>query len=88
MRVGFIFRNQGPSLKVHHGQCLTSMTKHDSGGSPPGAAFQSHVLCTKTYGVTNMHGEYMDIHDRIAYLMQVTVGRVVSKLVQLQIEVL
>ncbi len=22
-----------PQLKVHHGQCLTSMTKHDSGGS-------------------------------------------------------
>jgi hypothetical protein len=36
MRGGFIFRNRGPSLKVHHGQCLTSMTKHDSGGSPPG----------------------------------------------------
>jgi hypothetical protein len=27
-----------PSLKVHHSQCLTSMTKHDAGGSPPGAA--------------------------------------------------
>jgi hypothetical protein len=26
MRGGFIFRNRGPSLKVHHGQCLTSMT--------------------------------------------------------------
>jgi hypothetical protein len=38
MRGGFIFRNRGPSLKVHHGQCLTSMTEHDSGGSPPGAA--------------------------------------------------
>jgi hypothetical protein len=38
MRGGFIFHNRGPSLKVHHGQCLTSMTKHDSGGSPPGAA--------------------------------------------------
>ena len=22
MRGGFIFRNGGPSLKVHHGQCL------------------------------------------------------------------
>jgi hypothetical protein len=22
-----------PSLKVHHGQCLTSMAKHDNGGS-------------------------------------------------------
>jgi hypothetical protein len=27
MRGGFIFRSRGPSLKVHHGQCLTSMTK-------------------------------------------------------------
>ncbi len=26
IRGGFIFRNRGPSLKVHHGQCLTSMT--------------------------------------------------------------
>ncbi len=25
MRGGFIFRNRGPSLKIHHGQCLTSM---------------------------------------------------------------
>jgi hypothetical protein len=44
MRGGFIFRNRGPSLKVtvvHHGQYLTSMTKHDSGGSPPGAACDS-----------------------------------------------
>jgi hypothetical protein len=41
VRGGFIFRNRGPSLKVHHGQCLTSMTKHDSGGSPPGAACDS-----------------------------------------------
>jgi hypothetical protein len=41
MRGGFIFRNRGPSLKVHHGQCLTSMTKHDSGGSPPGTACDS-----------------------------------------------
>jgi hypothetical protein len=41
MRGGFIFRNQGPSLKVHHGQCVTSMTKHDSGGSPPRAACNS-----------------------------------------------
>jgi hypothetical protein len=30
MRGGFIFRNWGPSLKVHRCQCLTSMTKHDS----------------------------------------------------------
>jgi hypothetical protein len=29
MRGGFIFRNRGPSLKVHRGQCLKSMTKHD-----------------------------------------------------------
>ncbi len=41
MRGGIIFRNWGPSLKVHHGQCLTRMTKHDSGGSPPGAACDS-----------------------------------------------
>ncbi len=27
MRGGFIFRSQGPSLKVHHGQYRTSMTK-------------------------------------------------------------
>ncbi len=26
------FRKRGPSLKVHHYQRLTSMTKHDSGG--------------------------------------------------------
>jgi hypothetical protein len=32
MRGGFIFRNWGPSLEVHRGQCLTSMTKHDAGG--------------------------------------------------------
>jgi hypothetical protein len=30
MRGGFIFRNRGPSLKVHHGQHFASMTKHDS----------------------------------------------------------
>ena len=41
MRGGFIFRNRGPLLKVHHSQCLTSMTKHDAGGSPPGAACNS-----------------------------------------------
>jgi hypothetical protein len=41
MRGGIIFRNRGPSLKVHHGQCPTRMTKHDSGGSPPGAACDS-----------------------------------------------
>ncbi len=29
IRGGFIFRNRGPSLKVHNCQCLTSMTKHD-----------------------------------------------------------
>jgi hypothetical protein len=28
MRGGLIFRNRGPSLKVHHGQCLTSMYVH------------------------------------------------------------
>jgi hypothetical protein len=58
MRGGIIFRNRGPSLKVlnkptthrthrthiHHGQCLTRMTKHDSGGSPPGAACYSAAL--------------------------------------------
>jgi hypothetical protein len=38
IRGGFILRNRGPSPKVPHGQCLTSMTKHDSGGSPPGDA--------------------------------------------------
>jgi hypothetical protein len=38
---GFIFRNRGPSLKVHRGQCFTSMTKHGAGGSPPGAACDS-----------------------------------------------
>jgi hypothetical protein len=39
MRDGLIFRSRGPSLEVHHGQCLTSMTKHDTcglPGSPPG----------------------------------------------------
>jgi hypothetical protein len=41
MRGGFVFRNRRPSLKAHHGQCLTSMTKHDSGGSPPGDACDS-----------------------------------------------
>ena len=42
---GFIFRNWGPLLKVHHSKCLTSMTKHDSGGSPPGAACDSVDSC-------------------------------------------
>jgi hypothetical protein len=32
MRGGFIFRNWGPSLKVHHCQHLASVTKHDTGG--------------------------------------------------------
>jgi hypothetical protein len=41
MRGGIIFHNRGPSLKVHHCQCLTRITKHDSGGSPPGAACDS-----------------------------------------------
>ncbi len=41
MRGGFIFHNQGPLLKVHHCQHLTSVTKHDTGGSPPGAACNS-----------------------------------------------
>ncbi len=41
MRGGFIFRNRGPSLKVHHCQHLASVTKHDTGGSPPGAACDS-----------------------------------------------
>ncbi len=41
MRGGFIFRSQGPSLKVHHSQYLASMTKHDTGGLPPGAACDS-----------------------------------------------
>ncbi len=41
MRGGFVFRNQGPSLKVHRGQCLTSMTKHDTGGWPPETACDS-----------------------------------------------
>ncbi len=31
MRGGFIFRRRGSSLKVHHGQCFTSMTKHGTG---------------------------------------------------------
>jgi hypothetical protein len=39
--------NQGPSLKVHCGQCLTSMTKQDSGGWPPGAACDSAKLPSK-----------------------------------------
>jgi hypothetical protein len=30
MRGGFIFRNRGPSLKVHHCQHLASVTKHDT----------------------------------------------------------
>jgi hypothetical protein len=41
MRGGFIFRNRGPSLKVHPCQHLASVTKHDTGGSPPGAACDS-----------------------------------------------
>jgi hypothetical protein len=49
MRGGFIFRSRGPSLKVLHSQCLTSMitvklaapirwhnTKYDSSGPGPG----------------------------------------------------
>jgi hypothetical protein len=30
MRGEFIFRNRGPSLKVHHCQHLASVTKHDT----------------------------------------------------------
>ncbi len=41
---GFIFHSLRPSLKVRHSQCLTSVTKHDSGGSPPGAACYSAKL--------------------------------------------
>ena len=44
MRGGIVFRNRGPSLKVHHGQCPTSMTKHDSGGSPPSNSVR-HCHC-------------------------------------------
>ena len=33
--------DRGTSLKVHRGQCLTSMTKHDSGGWPSRAACDS-----------------------------------------------
>ncbi len=29
MRVEFIFRNRAPSLKVHHGQCLTCLMHRD-----------------------------------------------------------
>jgi hypothetical protein len=43
MRGGFIARNRGPLLKVHHGHCLTSMTKHDASGSPPEAAKPPHL---------------------------------------------
>jgi hypothetical protein len=51
---GVNFRNQGPSLKIHRGHCLTSMTKHDSGGSPPEATFDSaEVLHNKTQGSTS-----------------------------------
>jgi hypothetical protein len=49
MRGGFIFRSRMPSLKVHHGQCLTSMTKHDSGGSPPGTACDSRAVTSWGY---------------------------------------
>jgi hypothetical protein len=38
MRGGIIFRNRGPSLKVHHGQCLTRMTKYDTLRKGPGAS--------------------------------------------------
>jgi hypothetical protein len=54
MHGGFIFRNWGPILKVHHSQCLTSMTKHDSDGSPPGAAYVSaKPPHDKTQGATS-----------------------------------
>jgi hypothetical protein len=43
MRGGFIFRNRGPSLKVHRGQCLTSMTLVD--GLPgPHATARSRLM--------------------------------------------
>ncbi len=38
MCAGFIFCSWGSLLKVHHGQCLTGMTKHYTGGLPPGSA--------------------------------------------------
>jgi hypothetical protein len=54
MRGGIIFRNRGPSLKVHHGQCLASMTKHDTDVSPPGAECESAKLShDKTQGSTS-----------------------------------
>ncbi len=45
---GFIFCNRGPSLKVHHGQHLASMTKHDTGGSPgPHATARSRLMAKR-----------------------------------------
>jgi hypothetical protein len=57
MRGGIIFRNWGPLLKVHHGQCLTRMTKHDSGESPPRAACDS---------AKQPHGKNTRFHFRMA----------------------
>ncbi len=60
MRGGIIFRNRGPSLKVHHGQCPTRMTKHDSGRSPPGATCDSaKPPHGKTQGSNDVWREYM-----------------------------
>ena len=44
MRREFGFRDRGPLLKVHRGQCLTSMTKHDSSGSPPGGCVCAYAM--------------------------------------------
>jgi len=75
MRGGFIFRSQGPWLKVHHGQCLTSVTKHDAGGSPPGA---NRNVATPLHGHSHGHGVFSSNLFARGHLVTVMVNRAVQ----------
>jgi hypothetical protein len=71
IRGGFVFRNWGPSRNVHHGQCLTSMTKHDSGGSPPGAnvcvvlIFCHKVDCIKNVSILLVCSRIFSLYETL-----------------------
>ncbi len=67
MRGGFIFRNRGPSLKVHHCQHLASVTKHDTGvigglQSSRSRAFESSLRVSLSLGANNTDSNAMMIH--------------------------
>jgi hypothetical protein len=61
MHGGLIFRNLGPLLKVHHCQHLASMTKHDTSGSPPGAACDSLASTTGNKPLCIEHIECIEL---------------------------